>query len=224
MAKTSYIFEGSPILNSKSWLLISILFSLFQTSLFADQYLDLNEADTWRMKHLIKTTDFNVIISSGEPVLTLKSKHSASLYFRLIDIDLKKTPFLNWSWKISHVFHNQSEKIRSGDDFPARVLIVYEEGLIGSKTIGFSFVWASSSEKGAIWQSHVSRNLLMVASQSGKAHVNQWLTEKVDLRTTFKDLLKRDVKRVNYIALMADTDDLKEMVTTQFKSIYFSSH
>ena len=175
------------------------------------------------MKNLKKTTDFNVITSSGEAVLTLKSERSAGLYFRLIDVDLIETPFLNWSWKINHVFNNQSEQIKSGDDFPARVLIAYEEGFVGTKTMGFSFVWTSALEKGTIWPSPFSKNLLMVARQSGKTNVNQWLTEKIDLRTAFKDLLKKDIRRVNYIALMADTDDLKETVTTQFKSIYFSS-
>ena len=208
----------------KYHLLLGVISCLLSVPSFADQYLNLDDPNTWKMKQLVKTTLYDVTHKSGEPVLTLESKHSAGLFFRMIAVDLKETPYLNWSWKISHIYNNPSEVKRSGDDFPARVLIVYEEGFVGTDSTGFSFVWASQVSKGTVWKSPVSENLLMVVNQSGDSHVNQWLTEKVDLKATFKNLLKKNIDRVSYIALMADTDDLKESVTTQFKNIYFSKH
>ena len=206
----------------KYWFLLSFFFYLLSTPLFADQYLSLNEPNTWKMKQLIKTTAFNITLDSGEPVLTLESNQSAGLFYRMIKVDLKETPFLNWSWKVNHIYNNQLENKRSGDDFPARVLIVYEEGFVGTDTTGFSFVWASQMKKGSVWKSPVGENLLIVVNQSGETHVNQWLNEKVDLKATFKKLLKKNINSVSYIALMADSDDLKETVTAQFKNIYFS--
>ncbi|MBT4288737.1 MAG: DUF3047 domain-containing protein [Deltaproteobacteria bacterium] len=208
--------------NFKCWFLLSSFFYLLAVPAFADQYLNLNEPNTWKMKQLVKTTAFNITLKSGEPILTLESKHSAGLFYRMIDIDLKETPYLNWSWKVNHIYKNYSENQRSGDDFPARVLIVYEEGFVGTNTTGFSFVWASQMKKGSVWKSPVGENLLIVANQSGDTHINQWLKEKVDLKSAFKNLLKKNIERVSYIALMADSDDLEETVTTQFKNIYFS--
>lgn len=206
----------------KCGLLLSLFLCPLSASLLGDQYLSLDEPNAWKMKQLVNTTAFDVKLKSGEPVLTVESKQSAGLFFRMISVDLQETPFLNWSWKVSHIFNNQSENKRSGDDFPARVLIVYEEGFVGTNTTGFSFVWASQLSKGSVWKSPISDNLLMVANQSGETHVNQWLIEKVDIKAAFKNLLKKNINSVSYIALMADTDDLKETVTTQFKNIYFS--
>ena len=205
-------------------ILASVLFiSVGSWGLYANQFLNLKR-DEWIVKHFKNKSDFSVNHDAGDMILTIQSEKSASLYFKYVDIDLDKTPFLNWNWKVNRVFDNQNEKVKAGDDFPARLLVAYEEGMLGSDTVGFSFVWCSRTEEGVTWPSPVSSNIKMVSKQSGQNSINTWQVEKVDLKAAFLTLQNRSIRKINYIALMADTDNLSEEVTAQFKNIYFSQN
>jgi hypothetical protein len=68
-------------------------------------------------------------------VLAAATNGAASGRYRKIKIDLTKTPFLNWSWKVTKIFPGIDENEKSGDDFPARIYVVVERGLLGTRSL-----------------------------------------------------------------------------------------
>ena len=57
-------------------------------------------------------------------VLQAESSAAASGRFRRLVVDLTKTPFLNWSWKIADPLVGIDENTKGGDDFSARIYVV----------------------------------------------------------------------------------------------------
>jgi hypothetical protein len=91
-------------------------------------------------------------------VLQAVSQAAASGRFRNIRIDLTKTPFLNWSWKISVPLCGIDETIKAGDDFSARVDVVVARGIMGLSTLSVNYIWASQHPSGSAWPSPFTGN------------------------------------------------------------------
>ncbi len=65
-----------------------------------------------------------------QTVLQATSDAAASGRFHKQKIDLTKTPFLNWSWKVSDPLVGNEENTKAGDDFSALIYVVVERGIM----------------------------------------------------------------------------------------------
>jgi len=146
------------------------------------------------------------------------------------DLDLAQTPRLAWRWRIEQGLDNDREKTKSGDDFAARVYLLFEfdskgagpferlERALGRRLFGLdmpgqalNFVWASRAEVGEFWTSpyHPKARLIAVASQSFEASREGWRQTIVDLTGTARRLFDKAPPRRPYaLALMVDADDV----------------
>ena len=87
----------------------------------------------------------------GLSVLSASSSKAASGLFTEVDIDLNKTPIIHWSWKIKNTLASANERAKSGDDFSARVYVVFSDGPFFWQTKTLSYVWANQSAIGQHW-------------------------------------------------------------------------
>ncbi len=69
---------------------------------------------------------------------------SASGLFKKIHIDLNKTPYFNWSWKIDRSLKGLNERSKEGDDYAARICVVKKHALFFWKTRALNYVWSSN--------------------------------------------------------------------------------
>ena len=58
---------------------------------------------------------------------------------------------------------------------------------------------------------------------STKDNLNEWVTVKANVKEDFKRLHDLDVKELDGIAIMSDTDNSKMKSIAYFQNIYFSS-
>ncbi|NOY67272.1 MAG: DUF3047 domain-containing protein [Gammaproteobacteria bacterium] len=79
-------------------------------------------------------------------ILQAKSSNSASALIKEIRIDLKKYPYLNWSWSIENRLHTTNEKLKSGDDYAARVYVVVD-GVVVLENKGHELCVVESCQK-----------------------------------------------------------------------------
>ena len=63
-----------------------------------------------------------------------KSDAAASGLFNEMRIDVHKTPLINWSWKVERGLHDKDERSKPGDDYPARIYVVFSGGIAFWKT------------------------------------------------------------------------------------------
>ena len=105
--------------------------------------------DGWQVKEFDGNTQYNIVTdtNNGKQILKADSNNSASGLFIEQQIDLQKTPYLNWSWKTDKLYLNLNESEKQGDDFVARIYIVIDGGLLFWQTRALNYVCSSSFEK-----------------------------------------------------------------------------
>ncbi len=108
----------------------ALLFLIFTSSLCPAAEIVVGSFSTgnltgWETKPFKGRTVYTLVQDGGKTVLMAHSRHSASGLIRKISLDSRKYPLLRWSWKVSHSLKNEDETKKSGDDFAARVYIVF---------------------------------------------------------------------------------------------------
>lgn len=181
--------------------------------------------DNWEIKEFSGKTEYQIVNDNGERksrVLKAKSKGSASGLFIEKRIDLEKTPYLHWSWKTEKLYSNLDESKKQGDDFVARIYIVLDGGLFFWKTRALNYVWSSSFRKGQAWPNPFTANATMFAVESGDKNLGKWLHYSRNVGEDLKKLMNKEVRYIDGLALMTDSDNAGQQATTYYGDIYFS--
>jgi len=178
----------------------------------------------WNIKSFSGETYYQVTKLDNTLALRAESNSSASGLYKEQRIDLQKTPFLNWSWRIDKPLINLNEQSKSGDDFSARVYIVLSGGWFFWQTKAINYVWAGNSAKGLIWpNAFVGKSAMMVALRSNNDKTKTWYQEKRNILQDFKKIFGSDIQYIDGIALMTDTDNSKNYALSYYRDIYFSA-
>ena len=177
----------------------------------------------WEPKSFKGETHYTLTDNRGNKVLKAESNNSASGMVREIKIDLKQTPFLHWSWKTEDVFEDVNERTKEGDDYPARVYVVFSGGLFFWKTRAINYVWSSNQPLGSSWPNAFTSNARMIAVESGNAKTGEWINERRNVLADFRQLFHEEPGSVDAIAIMTDTDNSGQSAISWYGDIWFSS-
>ena len=177
----------------------------------------------WKEKVFKNKTKYKFIESNIGTVLKADSSASASGMFREMKIDLTKTPCLSWSWKVDGVLDGLDETTKSGDDYPARVYVVFSDGLFFWQTRALNYVWSGGRAKGSSWPNAYTDRSINIAVQSGPTNVGKWVSQSRNVLNDYKRLVGEDIKQAEGIAIMTDTDDSKMSATAYYGDVKFTS-
>lgn len=179
----------------------------------------------WEPKSFHQQTDYRLVADTPtRQVLKASSNDSASGLVKKQRIDLTKTPFITWRWKISNTLSNVQERTKAGDDYAARLYVVLDGGLLFWQTKSINYVWASSIPKDTVWPNAYAGEAVQMVALRGKADpLNTWMTEKRNVREDFKRYLGLDVQFIDAVALMTDTDNSHQAATAFYGDISFSA-
>lgn len=178
---------------------------------------------SWKEQVFNEPTRYELVEEGESTVLRATSRHSASALYQRVEVDLDKTPYLNWRWKVDDTLGELDEQIKAGDDFAARVYVVVSPMPFRLKPRSLNYVWASNTPAGGHWESPYSRNVVLVALQSGNGRAGQWVHEKRNVREDLERYFGEDIRYVEGIALMTDTDNSQSAVTAYYGDIYFTA-
>lgn len=181
---------------------------------------DLND---WQTKSFKGETRYAFDEKSGRKALFADSQGAASGLYREIRVDLTRTPWLNWSWRVDRVLNGVDERGKAGDDYPARVYVVVSGGAAFWKTRSLVYVWSSNQPVGATWNNAFTSNARVMALRSGTKDAGRWVTEKRDIRADFRQLFGEDIDHIDAVALMTDTDNSGQSATAWYGDIYFTA-
>jgi hypothetical protein len=161
--------------------------------------------------------------SSGQSSLMAESSGTASALAKRITINLDETPYLHWRWRIAKILDKTDEQTKQGDDYPARIYVVKEGGWAPWRTRSMNYVWSSSQSEGSVWRSAYTDQSMMVAVNSGDAKAGQWQSARRNVRQDFKNYFGEDIRKIDVVAIMTDTDNTNSRATAWYTDIYFSS-
>lgn len=169
-------------------------------------------------------TDYQLALLDNNQVLKAISHSSASGLFKELRIDLQKTPYLNWQWRIEGRLGKFNEQTKPGDDYNARVYVVIKGGWAFWKTKAINYVWANNSSKGSAWpNAFAGKNAMMIAIRSSDDKTNTWYQEKRNIMQDLKEQFGTDTRYIDAVAIMTDTDNAKGKAIAYYGDIYFSS-
>ena len=149
--------------------------------------------------------------------------NAASGLGKEIKINLNKTPFINITWKVEKDLSGIKENTKKGHDFAARVFVIKKTGATPLSNRAINYVFSSNNEVGANFPSPYTKKSIDNVLASTKDNLNEWVTVKANVKEDFKRLHDLDVKELDGIAIMSDTDNSKMKSIAYFQNIYFSS-
>ncbi|WP_428354508.1 DUF3047 domain-containing protein [Methyloprofundus sp.] len=177
----------------------------------------------WEQKSFKDYTQYQIVNLNKQSVLQAKSAASASSLYKEIHIDLQKTPYLNWSWRIEKKLSISDEQSKQGDDFSARIYLIIKGKWGFWQTRAINYVWANHSPANTAWANpFAGDSVMMVAVRSNSDNVKQWYSEKRNVLADFKNLFGEDIRFVDGLAIMTDTDNSAGNAVSYYADIYFS--
>lgn len=163
----------------------------------------------WEMKLLYKRgNQFHVVTEDSNKVLRVDSAQSASGLFREINQKPVVPGEISWRWKVENSLKsNTKERMKSGDDYAARVFLLFGPSFFRWRIPTVCYVWAGNEKAGSIFKSPYSNNVCMIVLQSGNQSAGTWIQEERDYVKDYEQCFDRAPRELSAAAIMVDTDD-----------------
>ena len=169
-------------------------------------------------------TQYDLDREAEDVVVRADSNGAASALVAELPQDLEATG-ISWRWRLEQCLDNGDEHARSGDDFAARVFVLFGRdssatpwgwfrrrlfrtpfGTVTPKR-AVNYVWASRAQPGDVYRSPTIDDVSMIVVRSACAGSSDWVGERRALQSDFALGFPESVPNVVAVALMTDTDD-----------------
>ena len=172
----------------------------------------------WKETSFKGSTRYEGVQEDRQRFIKATSNASASALYYEIEFDVREYPFLAWRWKVGNVLAKGDELKKEGDDYAARVYVVFPSALFW-RTKAVNYIWANKLPQGQTVPNPFSSNACMIAVQSGPSLVGQWLEEKRNLLEDYRKCFGEDPPKAGAVAIMTDTDNTGEQAVAWYGPI-----
>ena len=208
-----------------------IIFTIFLSSVSAAQekiIFEFTENELSELKvRKVRGADAKTIYTIGKNengnYLKAVANNAASGLGKEIKIDLDDTPFINISWKVEKDLKGIKENTKKGHDFAARVFVIKKTGATPLSNRAINYVYSSNMNIDEYKPSPYTKKSIDYVLSTTKINLDEWVTVKANVKEDFKKLHKLDVKELDGVAIMADTDNSKMKAISYYQNIFFSS-
>ena len=183
---------------------------------------ELSNLEVRKVRGADNKTVYTVGSNENGNFLKAIADNAASGLGKEVKIDLNKTPFINITWKIEKDLVGIKEDTKKGHDFAARVFAVKKTGATPLSNRAINYVFSSNNEVGFNSPSPYTKKSIDNVLASTKENLNEWITVKANVKEDFKRFHNLDVKELDGLAVMSDTDNSKMKAIAYYQNIYFS--
>jgi len=167
-------------------------------------------------------TVYSLVTEGGRTVLKAHSRNAASGLLKKVELNPRKYPLLRWSWKVEQTLQREDVTKKSGDDFAARVYVVFPRTFFW-QTRALNYAWAARLPKGSMVPSPYTGNAIIVAVESGEGKAGSWVSEERNIYEDYERAFGEEPPQLGAVAVMTDTDDTKDEVTAWYGDITLAS-
>lgn len=164
-----------------------------------------------------------IVDNDGARVLRLVSRNDSSTLSQEIRgrVDLRKTPILEWTWKVTTLPRGGNSCRKATDDQAAQIYLVWPRfpEALRSRIIGY--VWDSTAPVGTVCPSEKTGTVTYVVVRSGPADLGKWLTEQRDVRADFRKIYGEDPDSPAAVSLSIDSNDTRSAAEAHVGPIVF---
>jgi len=160
----------------------------------------------WSAKVFQGVTSYQIVVDGDGHALQADSRGAASGLIFEREFDPHEWPVLAWRWKVAGVLAKGDARSKSGDDYAARVYVVFPHWFF-PKTRSLNYIWANRLPVGALVANPFTGNAMMLAIDSGPERANQWQSVRRNIADDYRRAFGGEVPSRAIIALMTDTDN-----------------
>ena len=208
-----------------------IIFTIFLSSVSAAQEKiifkftenELSELKVRKVRGADAKTIYTIGKNENGNYLKAVADNAASGLGKEIKIDLDDTPFINISWKVEKDLKGIKENTKKGHDFAARVFVIKKTGATPLSNRAINYVYSSNMNIDDYKPSPYTKKSIDYVLSTTKINLDEWVTVKANVKEDFKKLHKLDVKELDGVAIMVDTDNSKMKAISYYQNIFFSS-
>ncbi|RMF60115.1 MAG: DUF3047 domain-containing protein [Calditrichaeota bacterium] len=172
-----------------------------------------------------KPTVFQVVSEDTNQVLRATSSSSAAALWRMLNIRTVDGGSISWRWKIERPLSKKTaERTKLGDDYAARLYLVFEPHLVSWKTHALCYVWAAKQSVGSVYTDPYGKSVKIIVLESGGEKKGKWVSEQRDFLEDYQKAFGKDPEMITAVALMVDTDNSHQEATAWFDDIVLKLH
>ena len=195
----------------------------------------------WRIVTLAgveRATQYALVADGASVVLRADAHAAMASITHPLRVDARNARFIRWRWKISNVLKQSDLRSKTGDDFPARVYVLFDFDssrlsvlqrarlYLARKRYGVEvpsaalcYVWDGKAPVGtSVWSPYTDRVRVIVV-ESGSQHLDRWREVQRDLVADFRSAFGEDPPAISGVAIASDTDNTGESVSALFGDI-----
>ena len=186
-------------------------------------------------------TSYTLVEDKNINVVKAESNESASGLTKIIRFNAKEYPYLSWRWKINKAISGTDVTKKSGDDYAARIYVMFdydvkdlpeaEQSRVGwykffngklPPLATINYIWANKTDVGNIVSSAYTSRVKMVTLKNKDSALQKWYVEERNIYEDYKKAFGEEPKEVISLAIMTDTDNTRSMAESYFGDIVVS--
>ena len=184
---------------------------------------ELSQLEVRKVRGADNNTNYSVGSNENGNYLKAIADNAASGLGKKVKIDLNKTPIINITWKIEKDLPGIKENTKKNHDFSARVFVIKKTGATPLSNRAINYVFSSNNEVGFNLPSPYTKKSIDNVLATTKENLNEWVTVSSNVKEDFKKFHNLDVKELDGLAIMSDTDNSKMKAVAYYQNIYFSA-
>jgi len=193
---------------------------------------DFNDLENWRPLYFPKIkehTEYSVQKKTDGNYLKAESNASASAIVYKKEFNVYDYPKVRWRWKISNIYRKGNALIKSGDDYPLRVYIIFkynpEKASFGQKVkyglarklygeypphSTLNYIWANRKHSKRLLTNTYAKEAKMIILQTGNEKAGTWQEQEVHILHDYREVFGIDPPATASVAIMNDSDNTGE--------------
>ncbi|MGB5987323.1 MAG: DUF3047 domain-containing protein [Desulfobacterales bacterium] len=200
--------------------------------LFREEFDTLEAWEPLYFSKIDAHTQYSTTRQDGGMALKAVSEASASALVYKEKFNITDYPILRWRWKVDRVYAQGNYRLKSGDDYPLRVyvLFAYDPERAGLATrlkyglahtlygryppsAALNYIWANRTEESEPVVSPYTDQAVLIPLRQGPGQVGQWVTEQVNLLEDYRRAFGQAPPAEASLAVMSDGDNTGEGAT-----------
>lgn len=177
--------------------------------------------DSWEEAKLARRSNRYSLSEVEEGfALHMRSLNAASAVWHPVDLPVDSGSVASWHWKIREpVGGERSERVKEGDDFAARLFVIFDGEPFTRGARAICYVWAATEPRGAKFRNPHFEAVETVVLRSGGTLAGEWVEERRNFLEDYREAFGESPRTVSAVAVMVDTDNTRSAAEAWFGDI-----
>lgn len=181
----------------------------------------------WKLSEKEGKADLALVHDGNGQVLRLEASSSSFSLNTEVEIDLKKTPFIEWQWKVTELPKGGDFRDSERDDQAAQLFVAFKWGYLRKEAI--TYVWDTTAPTGTMEKVppplfYPLLKINAVVVESGDENTGKWITVTRNVVEDYKKLFGSEPKEVTGIRIQINSQHTKSLAEAYWKSVVFKAH